>query len=73
MFNRKTFLLYIAFLFSAVFKCDLYAKDPCGFESSSLCGFESDVTDDSLWVRVDGNSGHVDHTYRAEFGKLKSV
>lgn len=47
--------------------------NPCGFESPSLCGFESGVTDDSLWVRVDGSSGQIDHTYRAEFGHSMAV
>ncbi|XP_050961124.1 MAM and LDL-receptor class A domain-containing protein 2 isoform X2 [Labeo rohita] len=42
--------------------------NPCGFESPSLCGFEPDVTDSFIWLRVDGSSGHPDHTYRTELG-----
>lgn len=41
---------------------------PCGFESSSLCGFHQDISDNTHWLRVNGSTGHVDHTYRTQMG-----
>ncbi|XP_053484115.1 MAM and LDL-receptor class A domain-containing protein 2 isoform X3 [Ictalurus furcatus] len=41
---------------------------PCGFESSSLCGFDQDISDNTHWLRVNGSTGHVDHTYRTQMG-----
>ncbi|KAI5627922.1 MAM and LDL-receptor class A domain-containing protein 1 [Silurus asotus] len=48
-------------------------QSPCGFESSSLCGFESDISDSIHWLRVNGSTGHVDHTYQTEVGHSVAV
>ncbi|KAG9273992.1 MAM and LDL-receptor class A domain-containing protein 2-like [Astyanax mexicanus] len=45
----------------------------CGFEDASLCGFEHDVTDSTHWSRVDGSTGHIDHTYRSQLGHSMAV
>ncbi|TRY97688.1 hypothetical protein DNTS_035488 [Danionella cerebrum] len=47
--------------------------NPCGFESSSLCDFESDVSDGSSWLQVDGSSGFSDHTYRTQLGHSMGI
>ncbi|KAK3546332.1 hypothetical protein QTP70_025671, partial [Hemibagrus guttatus] len=46
---------------------------PCGFESSSLCGFDQDITDSTHWLRVNGSTGHVDHTYQTQTGHSMAV
>ncbi|XP_034159304.2 MAM and LDL-receptor class A domain-containing protein 1 isoform X1 [Pangasianodon hypophthalmus] len=46
---------------------------PCGFESSSLCGFDQDISDITHWLRVNGSTGHVDHTYRTQMGHSMAV
>ncbi|XP_058250824.1 MAM and LDL-receptor class A domain-containing protein 1 [Hemibagrus wyckioides] len=46
---------------------------PCGFESSSLCGFDQDITDSTHWLRVNGSTGHVDHTYQTQMGHSMAV
>ncbi|XP_037401783.1 MAM and LDL-receptor class A domain-containing protein 1 isoform X2 [Pygocentrus nattereri] len=47
--------------------------NPCGFEDSSLCGFEKDVSDSTHWLHMNGSTGHIDHTYRTQLGHSMAV
>lgn len=46
---------------------------PCGFESSSLCGFDQDISDKTYWLHMNVSTGHVDHTYRTQMGESLAI